>query len=60
MRAVHATPARVSATDLVGGLPDTALRARDVRVAYHRVEVLRAISLDLRAGEWLEIGRAHV
>lgn len=53
MRAVHATPARVSATDLVGGLPDTALRARDVRVAYHRVEVLRAISLDLRAGEWL-------
>ncbi len=31
----------------------TALTVRDLHVAYHRVEVLRRVSLDLQVGQWL-------
>lgn len=38
------------AAGTAGGI---ALQARDIRVAYHRVEVLHAITVDLQRGEWL-------
>ena len=51
--AATATAATARATPVARTHQAPALQARDVSVSYHRIEVLRQITLDLHSGEWL-------